>query len=201
MSKIKICGLSRPCDIDFVNTVRPDWCGFILCFPTSRRNVSPGQAAALRAHLDPAITPVGVFVDQPTELVAKLLLGGVVSVAQLHGHEDAGYISALRSLAPGYPVWQAFRLRRPEDARAAMDSPADLVVLDSGQGSGQTFDWSLTTGVTRPFLLAGGLTPDNLPAALRAVHPYGVDLSSGVETRGYKDLQKMKRAAAAAREE
>lgn len=201
MTKIKICGLSRRCDIDYVNEARPDWCGFIINFPKSHRNVTPDQVRILRAGLDSAVTPVGVFVDQPVETVAELLNSGTVSMAQLHGHEDESYITALRALAPGHPVWKAFKVRSADDLEAANASTADLVILDNGYGTGQTFDWSLAGGVTRPYLLAGGLNPDNIPAAIGTLHPYGLDLSSGVETDKVKDREKILAAVAAARKE
>lgn len=199
MTKIKICGLSRPQDIDYVNEARPDWCGFIINFPKSHRNVTPEQVRALRAVLAPSVLPVGVFVDRPAEEIAQLLKDGTISVAQLHGHEGPEDIAALRALAPGCQIWKAFKVRSAADLEEALASPADLVLLDNGQGTGQTFDWSLVTGVKRPFLLAGGLTPDNIPQAIEAVHPYGLDLSSGVETDKVKDREKILAAVAAAR--
>lgn len=201
MTRIKICGLTRPEDVRYVNTAKPDWCGFILNFPSSRRNVTPEQAHALRAGLDPDIRPVGVFVDRPVEEVAALLNSGVISVAQLHGREDNAYISVLRTLAPGCVVWRAFQLRSQADLAAADASGADLVLLDNGRGTGQTFDWSLAGSVHRPFLLAGGLTPESIPRAVAALRPYGLDLSSGVETDGVKDPAKIQAAVTAAREE
>ena len=201
MTRIKICGLTRPEDVRYVNTAKPDWCGFILNFPSSRRNVTPEQARALRAGLDPDIRPVGVFVDRPVEEVAALLNSGVISVAQLHGREDNAYISVLRTLAPGCVVWRAFQLRYQADLAAADASGADLVLLDNGRGTGQTFDWSLAGSVHRPFLLAGGLTPESIPRAVAALRPYGLDLSSGVETDGVKDPAKIQAAVTAAREE
>ena len=197
MTRIKICGLTRPEDVRYVNTAKPDWCGFILNFPSSRRNVTPEQARGL----DPDIRPVGVFVDRPVEEVAALLNSGVISVAQLHGREDNAYISVLRTLAPGCVVWRAFQLRSQADLAAADASGADLVLLDNGRGTGQTFDWSLAGSVHRPFLLAGGLTPESIPRAVAALRPYGLDLSSGVETDGVKDPAKIQAAVTAAREE
>ena len=199
MTKIKICGLFRPCDIEYVNAVRPDWCGFIVNFPKSHRNRTPDQVRALRRGLAEGVVPVGVFVDQPVEDVAALLNDGTISVAQLHGHEDAAYIAALRAAAPGHPVWRAFKVRGPEDLEAAGASPADLVILDNGYGTGETFDWSMAGGVARPFLLAGGLTPENIPDAIRLLHPFGLDISSGVETDKQKDPEKIRAAVAAAR--
>ena len=199
MTKIKICGLFRPCDIEYVNAVRPDWCGFIVNFPKSHRNRTPDQVRVLRRGLAEDVVPVGVFVDQPVEDVAALLNDGTISVAQLHGHEDAAYIAALRAAAPGHPVWGAFKVRGSEDLEAAGASPADLVILDNGYGTGETFDWSMAGGVARPFLLAGGLTPENIPDAIRLLHPYGLDISSGVETDKQKDPEKIRAAVAAAR--
>lgn len=201
MTRIKICGLYRPEDIRYVNEARPDWCGFILHFPKSHRNVTPDQARALRAELAPGIVPVGVFVDQPAEVPAALLRDGTISVAQLHGHEDDAYLAALRELAPGCVIWKTFQVRSAADLRAVHASAADLVLLDNGCGTGETFDWSLAGGVTRPFLLAGGLTPENIPAAVAVLHPYGLDLSSGVETEKKKDRHKIEAAVAAARKE
>ncbi len=198
MTRIKICGLYRPCDIEYVNAAKPDWCGFIINFPKSHRSLTPERVRALRRGLDGAVTPVGVFVDQPVETVAELLNDGTISVAQLHGHEDAAYIAALRAAAPGHPVWKAFKVRGPEDLTAANASPADLVLLDNGRGTGETFDWSLAGGVTRPWLLAGGLTPENIPEAVRRLHPFGLDISSGVETDGKKDYAKILAAVSAA---
>nr|WP_325194716.1 phosphoribosylanthranilate isomerase [uncultured Oscillibacter sp.] len=199
MTKIKICGLYRPCDIAYVNAAKPDWCGFIINFPRSHRNVTPDQVRSLRAGLDGGITPVGVFVDQPVEDVATLLNDGTLSVAQLHGREDSSYIAALRTLAPGCTIWKACKVRSAADLDDANASTADLVLLDNGYGTGQTFDWSLAGGVRRPFLLAGGLTPENIPDAIAALHPLGLDISSGVETEKKKDPQKILAAVAAAR--
>ena len=201
MTKIKICGLFRPCDIDFVNEARPDWCGFIISFPRSHRNQTPDQVRALRARLDPAVIPVGVFVDRPVEEVAGLLNDGTIAVAQLHGHEDDAYIAALRALAPGKALWKAFKVRSEADLAAAAASTADQILLDNGYGTGQAFDWSLAGGVRRPFLLAGGLTPENIPDAAARLHPMGLDISSGVETGRQKDRAKILAAVAAARKE
>lgn len=198
-TKIKICGLSRPCDIEYVNAAKPDWCGFIINFPKSHRNITPEQARLLRKNLDQSVIPVGVFVDETVENVAALLLDGTISIAQLHGGEDEAYIAALRAAAPGFPIWKAFRIRDTASINAARISSADMVLLDGGQGDGKTFDWLLAANINRPFLLAGGLNPDNISQAIRAVRPYGIDLSSGVETGKLKDFAKIKAAVAAAK--
>jgi len=201
VTRIKICGLSRPQDVGFVNEAKPDWCGFILNFPKSHRNVTVEQLRLLRERLSDSVIPVGVFVDQPVETVAALLNEGTISIAQLHGHEDGAYIAALRALAPGKPIWKAFKVCGKEDIRSAGGCPADLVLLDGGQGAGRVFDWTLVRELQRPFLLAGGLTPENIPEAVRTVHPYGLDLSSGVERNKQKDRDKILAAASVARKE
>ena len=201
MTRIKICGLSRPQDVACVNQAKPDWCGFVVNFPKSRRSVTPDQLRSLRRELDPSVVPVGVFVDQPVEVVTDLLNRGIISIAQLHGGEDEDYTAALWAAAPGKEIWKAFQVRGPADLERATAFPADRILLDSGQGTGRTFDWSLLRHFPRPYLLAGGLDPENLPTAIRTLHPYGVDLSSGVETDGLKDFTKIQAAVAAAREE
>ena len=207
MTKIKICGLYRPCDVDYVNRAEPDWCGFVINFSKSHRNVTPEQARKLRAVLSRRVTPVGVFVDRPLEEVAALLDDGTLAAAQLHGHEDETYIARLRSLTSGHPmwsgyeIWKAFKIRSPDDLDAANSSTADMILLDNGYGTGEPFDWSLAEGIKRPFLLAGGLTPENIPDAIRQLHPAGLDISSGVETDRKKDLNKILAAVVAARKE
>lgn len=189
--KVKICGLSRPEDIEAVNAARPDYCGFIINFPKSRRNVTWEQAAWLSARLAPGIIPVGVFVDQSTALIAELLQGGVISVAQLHGRESNDEIDALHEMTGGASVWQAFQVRSAEDMERAKESHADLVLLDAGQGGGTAFDWSLLGKMERPFALAGGLHAGNIPEALQT-DAVLLDVSSGAETGGYKDPEKIK---------
>ena len=197
-TKIKICGLSRPEDIEAVNEVKPDYAGFVVEVSKSRRNVSVQQLRRLTALLDHGIVSVGVFVNAPVELIVGLLQDGVLAMAQLHGQEDDAYIQALQART-GKPVWKAFRIRSTDDSDAARASSADMILLDNGYGTGRTFDWSLAGGVNRPFLLAGGLAPDNIPEAVAALHPYGVDISSGVETGGQKDRGKILAAVSAAR--
>lgn len=190
MTKIKLCGLSRPCDIEAVNELRPDFIGFVFA-KKSKRYVSPETAAALKAALDPAIRAVGVFVSEPVEGVASLLERGIIDVAQLHGKEDEAYIAALRSMTDK-PIIKAFRIDTEEDVRKANNSSADFVLLDSGNGgTGTVFDWNLLQGITRPYFLAGGLNPENAEAAVSALKPYAVDVSSGIETDGFKDAAKM----------
>ena len=200
MTRIKLCGLSRPCDIEAANALQPDYIGFVFA-PKSRRYVSPEPAAGLRKRLDPAIRAVGVFVNERPETVAALLRAGTIDVAQLHGGEDAAYIDRLRALT-GQPLVQAFRMESERDIAAAQASTADFVLLDSGAGgTGTAFDWTLLCGIRRPYFLAGGLDPDNVGNAVRLLRPYAVDVSSGIETDGKKDRNKMAAFVAAVRKE
>lgn len=190
MTSIKLCGLRFPEDIRSANALKPDFIGFVFA-PKSRRYVTPQQAAALKALLDSSIRAVGVFVDEEPEVIAGLLSEGIIDLAQLHGREDEGFIARLRSLTDR-PLIQAFRVREKADLLRAERSSADYILLDAGAGDGRTFDWSLPAAFPRPYLLAGGLTPENAGAAVRLLHPFGVDVSSGIETQGRKDPEKMR---------
>lgn len=189
-TKIKICGLSRERDIDYANQYLPDYVGFVLHYPKSRRYISVERAQELGRLLNPGIQIVGVLVDQPLETAVSLLGDCVIDIAQLHGHEDEAYIKALKERT-GKEVWKAFQIRSAEDVAAAKASSADMVVLDSGMGSGEVFDWSLIADFDRPYFLAGGLSPQNAVRCVKQLHPYGIDLSSGVETNGVKDKGKI----------
>ena len=139
------------------------------------------------------IQAVGVFVNEQAETVAELLNSGVIDLAQLHGRENRNYIGRLRQLTDK-PIIQAFKISAQEDAEKAGESAADYVLLDSGTGgTGEQFDWSLLTGFDWPYFLAGGLSPDNVAAAIVRCKPFAVDASSGLETNGNKDYDKMKR--------
>jgi len=189
--KIKICGLTRPEDIACVNRLLPDYIGFV-CWPGSRRFVSEEQAARLKAALSSEIRAVGVFVDAPVEEITALLQKGVIDMAQLHGEESEEDVRRIRELT-GKPVIRAVKVSCRRDVEEWQGSAADYLLFDSGMGSGRTFDWSLLKDVKRPYFLAGGLGADNLEQVLTQVQPYGVDLSSSMETGGYKDPQKMRR--------
>lgn len=199
---IKICGLSRPCDIEYVNEAMPDYAGFILHFPRSRRNIDPLKARELIRELRPGIKAVGVFVDQPLDTICDTARTAGLHIIQLHGSEDNDFIREAREKT-GLPVWKAFRIRTAEDIRTAAECAADMILLDNGYGTGEAFDWSIVTGgqsvLRRDFILAGGLTPETILDAVRAMQPLAVDLSSGVETDKLKDRDKIIAAVKAAR--
>ena len=199
MTKIKICGLSRPCDIEYVSEAKPDFCGFIINVPKSKRNVSPDTVRQLVKNLSPDVKPVGVFVNAPMDEIAALTEDGTLAYVQLHGKEDEAYIAALREKIH-VPIIQAFKVTCPEDVAHAQQSSADYILLDNGSGgTGKTFDWSHLRDITRPYILAGGLGPDNLGLAVSQLAPWGVDLSSGVETDSFKDKNKVLAAVQAVR--
>lgn len=197
-AKIKICGLFRIQDTEAVNRALPDYAGFVFC-AQSRRNVTPELAQKLRLALDPAVVTVGVFVNAEMEQIAALYRQGIIGIIQLHGDENASYIAALRVLLPSAEIWKAYKIRSAADIAAAAESTADRVLLDSGGGTGEPFDWALAEHFPRSFLLAGGLTPQTISAAITRLRPYAVDVSSGVETDGVKDEGKIITAVEAAR--
>ena len=194
MTKIKICGLRRLRDIEDVNAARPDFAGFVVEVPGSRRSGDKRELRELAGRLEEGILSVGVFVNAPPELVAELLEEGTLDLAQLHGQEDEIYMAELRRLTEK-PLIQAFSIQTGQDAEQALESRADYLLLDQGRGgTGQTFDWSLLPEINRPFFLAGGLGEENLERAIRQVRPWAVDLSSSLETDGQKDPEKILRA-------
>lgn len=192
---IKTCGMTRLEDIAAVNEAHPDMCGFIIDFPKSKRSVSAEQQIELASRLDPTICSVGVFVDAPINQIVALAQIGSIQAVQLHGNEDEDYIAHLRKQCT-LPIIKAFQIKNANDLAKAEASNADMVLLDSGQGSGESFDWSLLKTFARPYLLAGGLNPQTIPEALNNLNPWGVDLSSGLETNGLKDREKIQSATA-----
>jgi Phosphoribosylanthranilate isomerase len=188
--KIKLCGLRSTADVAIANIFLPDYCGFVFA-KSSRRFITPEYAAELRQTLDPRVIPVGVFVDESAEAVARLLETDVIDAAQLHGCENEDYIAMLRTLTEK-PIIKAFHVTNHDDITRAAVSAADYVLLDgSAGGAGVAFDWVLARGLERKFFLAGGLNSENIAEAVASACPYAVDISSGVETSGVKDVKKV----------
>lgn len=193
--KYKICGLMREMDAEYVNAVRPDYAGMIFA-PNRRRTVTHETALAIRQRLDRHIPAVGVFVAAEIAEIQRLVRRDIIQLVQLHGQEDDAYLKRLRR-AVDVPVIQAFRIVDADDLARAEQSQADFILLDNGVGgTGESFDWSLVRHLERPFFLAGGLTPERVADAVR-LQPYCLDVSSGVETDGAKDFEKIKAFAAA----
>lgn len=196
--RIKLCGLTRPCDIEAVNDLRPDYIGFVFA-KKSRRYVSPEQAAELKSLLRPGILAVGVFVDEEIGQITALLSSGVIDLAQLHGGEDETCIERMRERTDR-PIIKAFRVEGEEDIEKAQASAGDYVLLDSGGGgTGKAFDRELLARIDRPYFLAGGLDASTVGEAVKRWRPYAVDVSSGIETDGVKDAEKMRRFMEAVR--
>ena len=199
MISIKFCGLTRPCDIEAANEIKPDYVGFVFA-PNSKRRVSYKQAVDLKNLLNKDIKAVGVFLNEDIDQVISLLNLGIIDAAQLHGDESPEYIERIQ-VETGKPVIKAFRIHSETDVAAAEQTKADYIILDAGTGEGKTFDWALVEDFKKPYFLAGGLTPDNVTDAMRRLHPFALDVSTGIETDGLKDKQKMAAFAAAARKE
>jgi phosphoribosylanthranilate isomerase len=189
MSKIKICGLRRPEDIEAVNRALPDYIGFV--FAESRRRVDTDTAARLKGKLDPRIKAVGVFVNEDTEVIERVVREGIIDAIQLHGDEDGTAIRRLRQNC-GCPVIKAVGIR---DELPALPTEADYVLFDKLSaergGTGEPFEWSVLRDVRAPYFLAGGLSADNVTRAMSLLHPYCIDVSSGAETDGAWDAGKI----------
>lgn len=188
MNKIKICGIKRECDIDYINEAMPDYIGFV--FAKSKRQVSHETAARFCAKLDKSITPIGVFVNAPMEEIISLYNEGIIHMAQLHGQESSIYIQKLRSKTD-CPLIKAIKIDENFDSSILPTLDVNYFLFDNGTGgTGKTFDWSLIPQTEKPFFLAGGLNTQNIEAAV-AYNPFALDLSSGVEIDGFKDREKI----------
>ena len=199
--RIKICGLFRELDIEYINEARPDYSGFV--FAESRRQVSPAFAARLRQRLADGIVPVGVFVNAPIKDIAALYHDGVISIAQLHGGEDKAYIAALKEESGlGSAPIPVIKVIKSEELERGIPQTAgaDYYLFDSGAGSGKTFNWDILNqhNFAKPWFLAGGIGPDNITQAM-ARNPFAVDISSGAETDGVKDREKILQLTAMAK--
>lgn len=204
MVKLKICGMRRAEDIEMANSYKPDYIGFV--FAESPRKVSYEQAKELSDLLSEDIVPVGVFVNEHMKLIVDLFKDGIIEMAQLHGDEDEKYIRNLKDKSieetgKQIPVINAIEIKEGADYDDELlkwrDSASDYFILDSGKGSGKTFDWSLLDKESEFFensiFLAGGLNSENLALAIEEFNPFAVDLSSSVETEGFKDEEKIKK--------
>lgn len=193
MSKIKICGLSRECDIDFVNAAKPDFIGFVFA-EKSKRRVDFDTALKLKNQLDKNIQAVGVFVNNDMNFVLSLVNNGIIDLIQLHGDEDKNYIMSLKEKTSA-KIIRAVRVKTTDDILKADRLPVDYLLLDTytkGEygGSGKTFDWNMIPEISKPYFLAGGLNAENIKSALK-VGAYCLDVSSGAETDGKKDKDKI----------
>ena len=190
MTLVKLCGMRDERDVADAVQAGADMIGMVLT-PGFRRSVPLGMAARMSRLVPRCIVLVGVFVDSPAEDVVFLGRALGLGMVQLHGSEDDEYVSRIRE-SLRVPVMKSFVVNSGEDLERAERSKADLVLLDGGTGSGERFDWTLAAALGRDFVLAGGLSPENVGEAVRTVRPYAVDVSSGIETDGAKDADKMR---------
>ncbi|MFI3253717.1 MAG: phosphoribosylanthranilate isomerase [Eubacteriales bacterium] len=189
-AKVKICGLYREEDIHMINDFCPDYVGFVIHVPKSHRNVTVEQVLQWKKILAPSIQTVGVFVDENPDLICQV--ASVLDVIQLHGSEGEGALEGLRKRLPDKEFWKAFAVKTTEDVAAALSFPADKILLDYGKGEGKSFDWHILKKILAPYILAGGITPENVKEAISLANPEIIDLSSGVETNKVKDPEKIK---------
>ena len=195
--KIKICGLMRSKDIEYVNEFMPDYIGFV--FAESKRQIDLNTAKKLKEQLKNSIKTVGVFVDEDIETIAQIVNEGVIEFVQLHGSEDESYILNLRQkLKSDIAIIKAVRVNSlnnnilKDNLLNKISTNADFVMLDSGAGSGEIFDWDKKIVCNKPVFLAGGLNEYNVSEAIKKIQPFAVDVSSGVETAGFKDIEKIR---------
>lgn len=208
--KIKMCGISKVETIPAVVEAKPDYMG--LVFAPSKRQVTVDQAKTLVEELhkqytkrynngaeqsnDDEIKTVGVFVNETLDNLVTIATEVNLDVVQLHGDEDEAFIQSLKERT-NVEVWKAVQIRSAADAEAWIDSSADMLLFDAYHkdergGTGEVFDWSCLDVFERPFMLAGGIDSTNVARAIRTVRPYGIDISSGIETDGVKDDEKIK---------
>ena len=190
-TKIKICGLKRIEDVISVNVAEPDYCGFIFNVSGSRRSIGAEQLNILVDMLNPEIVPIGVFVNEKTDVILRIVRESVIRMVQLHGQENGEIIHTIQSKAQ-VPVIKAVSVRSKEDVRSAVLSPADYLLFDCGEGgTGQTFDWNLLEDIPRPYFMAGGIGTHNMEEVLRRFSPFALDVNSSVETDRQKDGKKI----------
>ena len=194
MVRVKICGNVTLKDTMAAVEAGADAVGFVF-YARSPRVVGPKAVAAIVSHLPPFVTPVGLFVNEKPEVVRQIASDCGIRLVQLHGEESPQYCAELK-----LPVLKGIRVRTREDVANLSAYRVDAILLDAyvegmAGGTGTTFDWSLAVEAKAwgPIILAGGLTPDNVAGAINRVRPYGVDVSSGVESSpGVKDHAKVK---------
>ena len=198
MTKIKMCGMCRIEDIEYANKILPEFVGYIF-WEKSRRFITPEKAESFTEILDKRINPVGVFINADIEYISDIAERKIINIIQLHGNEDDDYINTLRKKT-NLPIIKAFKVKSVDDVKNAENSQADMILLDSGDGSGELFNHDFLKNINRPYFLAGGLNPENIRRIIEKFSPYAVDVSSGIETDKIKDFDKMKAFADAGRE-
>ncbi len=198
MTKIKICGLTSVGEAAAANAARPDFVGVV--FDCGRHFVSDETAAAIRRKLSSDIPLVGVFANDDPRHIIDLVRAGTIQYVQLHGEEPESYLLALKKEI-SVPFIRVISVKTGEEVAAAGETAAEFLLLDNGRGgTGRAFDWTRIPFVSKPWFLAGGIGLSNIEEAL-SYHPYAVDISTGAETDGRKDPEKMRRLVEIVRKE
>lgn len=190
---VKYCGITKEEEIQHLQQLPIDYVGFVF-YKKSKRYVEKEQARRLRAKLKPSIPSVGVFVEEEIPKILELLQEGIIQGVQLHGEEEEAYVLKLKQEMAKLGIkpflWQAFILKEEKDIERANASPADLILLDGGKGEGKEAEAELLQKIHRPYILAGGLSPENVVEKIKALSPYGLDVSSGIEEQGEEGSRK-----------
>jgi phosphoribosylanthranilate isomerase len=197
MTKIKICGIRRHQDIECLNELQVEYAGFV--FAKSKRRVNMEEAFSLIQKLSVDIKKVGVFADEDPLKVIEIAEKLKLQVLQFHGHETQAYINMFR----GFEIWKAIKIISSKSIYEFRDYKCEKFLLDNTiSGSGEIFNWELVQQKVKgaQVILAGGLTSENVAQGIKQLTPYGVDVSSGVETQGFKDYEKMKKFVGKVRE-
>lgn len=197
MTKIKLCGIKSEDDIKVINEVLPDYIGFVFA-GKSKRYISFDTANTLKSKLDNRVKAVGVFVNEDIENIAYLVKNKIIDIVQLHGNEDESYINILKTKI-NVPIIYAYQIKSKADIKSAKND-SDFILLDAGAGCGETFDEALLEDFDNEYFLAGGLSIDNIKEKIIKLHPFGVDVSSGIETEGKKDAAKIRKFVSLVRE-
>ena len=197
MTKIKLCGIKSEDDIKVINEVLPDYIGFVFA-EKSKRYISFDTAKVLKSRLDNRVKAVGVFVNEDIENIAYLVKNKIIDIVQLHGNEDESYINTLKTKI-NVPIIYAYQIKSKADIKSVKND-TDFILLDAGAGCGETFDEALLEGFDSEYFLAGGLSIDNIKEKIMKLHPFGVDVSSGIETEGKKDFAKIRKFVSLVRE-
>ncbi len=191
MTKVKICGITNQKDAAYCVTSGADFLGFVF-YERSPRFITPEAARDIIEDLPPGILKVGVFVNQDAGLVKEIAKTCSLDYLQFHGDESRGYLTAFKP----YRVIKALRIKDDSFLSEIDSIDAQLLLFDTFKkeafgGTGETFDWGLLgllRKLKRPFIVSGGLTPDNVAELIAKVNPFAVDVSSGVEkSPGRKD--------------
>jgi len=187
-TRLKICGIKRVEDVDIINQIKPDFIGFV--FAQSKRRIDLKTAINLRKLIDSKIISVGVFVDEDIDNIVSAVNTKAIDIVQLHGNEDVKYIKRLKQKVD-VKIIKTVIVDKNEGINIDYCN-SDFLLIDSGYGSGKTFNWDVSIKTNKPLFVAGGINIDNIEKAYKRFNPYAFDLSTSVEVDGFKDFNKIR---------